>query len=583
MKSLTILALMLASLAPARANAPKKEVEEGQLVVFLSDSRPLLLRFHVKNDDIALDEAWNDFITNLFERLDTNKNGKLDASEAKLIPAPVELFSSRALYIRGGQVTGADLDKDGTVTRAELAEFYRKNGGSPFQLAGGNPNEMSRRVALDYTGLLPSLGGQAEALTAAIVKLLDTNGDGKLSHAELTAADKRLLTKDADDDAIIMVGELLNEAPSDGTYQLILGGQNLSPLPDGSPFLLTQPRGPDRKLGQKLLMQYARSEEAKKTSTLTAKDIGLDKDAFRELDADDNGKLDAEELARFARRTPDVEIDVQLGKEKSFKVRAIEGRKAFAGAKNQAGVAVVEIDTTTIEFKVIQEGQTGGMFFAPQIVDSNDFTKMQFTQADQDKNGYLDEKEAARSGFIAGNFKAIDADGDGKLYLKEVQAFRKKQQGLNEMARAACATLSVTDQGRGLFDLIDLDKDGRLSVREMRLAVELLKKLDRDSDGALTTAEIPRRFAASARKGPMGGDGNLYGPFALVGAPGIRGAPTPRKEGPLWFRKMDRNRDGDVSRKEFLGTAEQFQKIDTDKDDLISVLEAEVFEKSLRK
>jgi hypothetical protein len=28
---------------------------------------------------------------------------------------------------------------------------------------------------------------------------------------------------------------------------------------------------------------------------------------------------------------------------------------------------------------------------------------------------------------------------------------------------------------------------------------------------------------------------------------------------PLWFQKMDRNRDGDVSRKEFLDTDEQFK------------------------
>jgi hypothetical protein len=37
---------------------------------------------------------------------------------------------------------------------------------------------------------------------------------------------------------------------------------------------------------------------------------------------------------------------------------------------------------------------------------------------------------------------------------------------------------------------------------------------------------------------------------------------------------MDRNRDGDVSRKEFIGTDEDFRKIDTDGDGLISLEEA---------
>ena len=53
--------------------------------------------------------------------------------------------------------------------------------------------------------------------------------------------------------------------------------------------------------------------------------------------------------------------------------------------------------------------------------------------------------------------------------------------------------------------------------------------------------------------------------------------------GPLWFRKMDRNRDGDVSRREFLGTDSEFRKIDTDGDGLISLEEAMAAEKLFRK
>jgi hypothetical protein len=38
---------------------------------------------------------------------------------------------------------------------------------------------------------------------------------------------------------------------------------------------------------------------------------------------------------------------------------------------------------------------------------------------------------------------------------------------------------------------------------------------------------------------------------------------------------MDRNRDGDVSRREFLGTREQFERLDRDHDGLIGPGEAD--------
>ena len=53
--------------------------------------------------------------------------------------------------------------------------------------------------------------------------------------------------------------------------------------------------------------------------------------------------------------------------------------------------------------------------------------------------------------------------------------------------------------------------------------------------------------------------------------------------GPLWFQKMDRNRDGDVSRKEWLWSVELFRKIDTDGDGLISLAEAEAYDRLRRR
>jgi hypothetical protein len=50
--------------------------------------------------------------------------------------------------------------------------------------------------------------------------------------------------------------------------------------------------------------------------------------------------------------------------------------------------------------------------------------------------------------------------------------------------------------------------------------------------------------------------------------------PKPVKDAPEWFKLMDRNADGDLSPREFIGSRDDFRKLDLDGDGLISVAEA---------
>jgi len=380
---------------------------------------------------------------------------------------------------------------------------------------------------------------------------------------------------------------VLGEAtPAQGGYGAVvftttaLG--NAMPATDG-PLVAITPGEPARTLARKLLERY-NPKGQKPTGKLSRKDLGLDEEAFRQLDADEDGLLDAEELARFARRPADLELSVALGTVQGVKISPVKGRQipGVRLTENKDGSVGLGVGNTHVDLRINGGGQGPGIMVAPPI-NNNSFYKMQFSAADQDNNGYLDMNEARRSPFGA-LFKAMDADGDGKLYLKEVLAYFEKQKALQDRAQAACVTVSIADQGKGLFDLLDKDGDGRLSVREMRDAVKLIDKLDQNGDGMLEASEIPRRYTVSARRGPAGG-GNSFGgftPVSLYGG-GMSRPAAQRTAGPVWFRKMDRNRDGDVSRREFLGSDELFKKLDLDGDGLISREEAEKADALFRK
>src|SRR5262249_52071221 len=183
--------------------------------------------------------------------------------------------------------------------------------------------------------------------------------------------------------------------------------------------------------------------------------------------------------------------------------------------------------------------------------------------------GYLDEKAAMTSPIFRNTFKLMDRKGEGKVFEKDVREYVERVGVLEAAAAQTQLTMSVADKGRGLFDLIDEDRDGRLSVREMRAIAQKFAALGRDGV-SLARNEVPRDVSLSFSRGQAGGF-NPYGGLVVArtyGGPVAQQPEGPRK-GPVWFQKMDRNRDGDVSRREWLGTEEEFRKIDTDGDGLI--------------
>jgi Ca2+-binding EF-hand superfamily protein len=555
---------------PPRVERPGDDVED---VVFFTEARPVLIRLHLRVDGKAHRLAWDGFLDKVFRYLDGDGDGVLSPAEARRIP-PVPTLLNPGSFGAGGP----SVDRVAGMTRARLAEHYRRQGAEAFRLQAG------RSGAAVWDGGRPS----ADALNARLFELLDTDRDGKLSRAELAAAPKVLARLDVDDDEMITVAELMGNtgpvSPDEARLALELALLELAragaPMSTGA---LHRARGhrPDTALARRLLSQYG----GKAARRLTAKQIGLDAETFALVDADGNGELDGEELARFHRRPPDLTFTVRLGQRGEAPLVehvARAGRPAPLARHvrtEKDGTVVFDLNNTRLELGG-PELMTGEVWDVG--ADLRQQYIYQFKAADKDGNGYLDRNEARRSSFFAATFDQMDADGDGMLYLKEVLAYHDAMSGLSAAARASTVSLSVRDRGQGLFDLLDIDGDGRLSVRELRQLPKLIDKLDRDGDGKLSRHEVPRSYRGTFTQGPPGGGAGDSQVKTLARAVG--GGPAPRRAvGPLWFQKMDRNRDGDVSRREFLGTDEQFRLIDTDGDGLISVEEALAFDRARRK
>lgn len=178
-----------------------------------------------------------------------------------------------------------------------------------------------------------------------------------------------------------------------------------------------------------------------------------------------------------------------------------------------------------------------------------------FAAADLDADGKLTPKELDNPSFLSPRLILpwADRDGDGALTRSELKAWISLFQKLTRGA----VMVTLLDHGQGLFEMLDADHDGWLSQRELRGAWNRLTQASCVTDGMIVPAKLPRTLLACVSRGwPRD-------PLA-----------TRPPRGPEWFRAMDRNGDGDVSAREWIGDPALFRQLDRDGDGLLSPEEA---------
>jgi Ca2+-binding EF-hand superfamily protein len=522
--------------------------------------------------------AFDEFLNRAFAYVDRDGNGELSKAEVERAPN-AQAFAS---YLRGQilnfgstQATLARLDdvdrlpKDGKVTRAELADYYRRGGAAPFSSSGVVGGQVFVNEIV-YAG--GQQGNVADELTGNLYKHLDGNKDDKLAQEELAQAPAALRRVDADEDEAVTVEEL---APARFGPQVFFASVAFAQGANNNPNVVAiAPGQPVTAMTQALLGRC----DANRDQKLSAKEAALTPQEFASLDANRDGQLDQAELGKWTGLPVDLELTARFGaparpglsifqplqelSEKLAKDKLLElTRKSDAVVKGvprkESGGVTLKLDASLVELRRQASGNAPGV---------RQFYQQQFKTIDKDGNGFLEKKEVDQPDgqFLQGVFAVGDGDGDGKLTDKEFKAF------LDLLAEAGAAhyQLSVTDQGQSLLELLDANNDRRLGLREWRTAWVRLAEWDRDGDKRLAKAEVPRRFQVSL------GQGQLNYPYQTFSY-GMSGSSPGKTAGPLWFRKMDGNRDGDVSRREFVGEDEDFARLDADGDGLISKEEAE--------